>query len=146
MATLPLEDPPSQACSYSSLQAPQRTLSMLHGSKPHSTLKDCETVSWKGFYLYTPGKGVHRFCPWPSAPATSTKGSHPDKSYKYPVMAPHNTCPVLPTGRPTSLAQVTTACLSWTCSPQLGPQLQPVLIGTFGPLSTGTASPEAGLH
>lgn len=29
---------------------------MLHGTKPQSTLKDCETVYWKGFLSLHPWK------------------------------------------------------------------------------------------
>lgn len=67
---------------------------MLHGSKPHSTLKDCQIVYWKGFL------SLH---PWKSSPpvlslATSASHTHPGLSFsvlKYPT--PTNPCSLLPT-------------------------------------------------
>lgn len=58
--TGPSEDtvPPQSSLFLLLLQAPQRTLSMLHGSNPHSTLKDCHTVYWKSFLSLHPRKSI----------------------------------------------------------------------------------------
>lgn len=79
---------------------------MLHGSKPQSTLKDCETVYWKSFL------SLHS---WKRSPpvlsvGTSTKGS-PSDSLKRDLSWPQ---PMLtasfPPEAPPSLPRVTIAC------------------------------------
>lgn len=66
---------PPQPSLFLLLQAPQRTLSMLHGSKPHSTLKDCQTVYWKGLLSPHPRKS--------SPPILSLGASHTHRGLSF---------------------------------------------------------------
>lgn len=83
---------------------------MLHGSKPQSTLKDCETVYWKSFLSLHPWKRSPPVLSVGISAGDITKGSHSDSLKSVLLWSQPMLSASFPPEAPPSLPRVTIAC------------------------------------